>query len=102
MFQMLGVFAEFERAIIQERVAPASGGPRRRGSSSVVRELPDLEAKIRAALKAPGRTEGVGKIAKRFGVDPGIVQRASRPSSESAKPRNTMKARLRLGSISIV
>jgi len=39
----------------------------------------DLEAQIRAALKAPGRTEGVRKIAKRFGVDPGTVQRISRP-----------------------
>jgi hypothetical protein len=27
----------------------------------------------------PGRTEGVPKIAKRFGVDPGTVQRISRP-----------------------
>jgi hypothetical protein len=40
---------------------------------------PELEAQIRAALKAPGRTEGVRKIAKRFGVDPGTVQRISRP-----------------------
>ena len=39
----------------------------------------DLEAKILAALMAPGRTEGVRKIAKRFGVDPGTVQRISRP-----------------------
>ena len=28
---------------------------------------------------APGRTEGVRKIAKRFGVDLGTVQRISRP-----------------------
>jgi DNA invertase Pin-like site-specific DNA recombinase len=40
---------------------------------------PELEAQIRAALKAPGRTEGVRKIAKQFGVDPGTVQRISRP-----------------------
>ena len=43
------------------------------------RIAPELEARIRAALKAPGRTEGVRKIAKRFGVDPGTVQRISRP-----------------------
>jgi len=30
-------------------------------------------------MEAPGRTEGVRKIAKRFGVDPGTVQRISRP-----------------------
>jgi DNA-binding MarR family transcriptional regulator len=38
-----------------------------------------VEALILAALKAPGGTEGVRKIAKRFGVDPGTVQRISRP-----------------------
>ena len=38
----------------------------------------ELEAQIRAALRAPGRTNGVRKIAKRFGVDPGTVQRISR------------------------
>jgi DNA invertase Pin-like site-specific DNA recombinase len=61
MFQMLGVFAEFERSIIQERVRAG------------------LRRAILAALKAPGRGEGVRKIAKRFGVDPGTVQRISRP-----------------------
>ena len=74
MFQMLGVFAEFERSIIQERVraglrrAKAEGKP------------------VLAALRAPGRTEGVRKIAKRFCVNPGTVQRISRPleSAEAA------------------
>jgi hypothetical protein len=32
---------------------------------------------IRAALDKPDRTEGVRKIAARFGVDPGTVQRIS-------------------------
>jgi hypothetical protein len=40
------------------------------------RIAPDLEV---AALKAPGRTDGVRKIAARFGVDPSTVQRISRP-----------------------
>jgi hypothetical protein len=40
---------------------------------------PELEKQIRAALEKPGRTEGVRKIAARFGVDPGTVQRISRP-----------------------
>jgi hypothetical protein len=39
----------------------------------------DPEARILAAIKAPERTDGVRKIAKRFGVDPGTVQRISRP-----------------------
>jgi len=66
MFQMMGVFAEFERAMIQERV--------RAGLARAKSEGKRLEA-----LNKPGRTEGVRKIAARFGVDPGTVQRISRP-----------------------
>jgi len=40
---------------------------------------PELEKRILAALKAPGRTEGVRKIAECFGVSPGTVQRVGRP-----------------------
>ena len=80
MFQMMGVFAEFERSIIQERVR---AGPRRAKQEGKQlgrpRIAPELEARILAALKVPGRTEGVRKIAKRFGVDPSTVQRISRP-----------------------
>jgi len=39
----------------------------------------ELEKQILAALKAPNRTEGIRKIAARFGVDPSTVQRISRP-----------------------
>jgi DNA invertase Pin-like site-specific DNA recombinase len=70
MFQMMGVFAEFERSMIQERVR---AGLRR------AKDEGKLEQRILAALKAPGRTEGVRKIAARFGVDPSTVQRISRP-----------------------
>jgi hypothetical protein len=66
MFQMLGVFSEFESLSFKSGFALALGGPK-------------LEKRILAALKAPGRTEGVRKIAKRFGVDPSTVQRISRP-----------------------
>jgi hypothetical protein len=38
---------------------------------------PALEQRIRDALNKPGRTEGVRKIAARFGVNPGTVQRIS-------------------------
>jgi len=52
----------------------------------------ELEARILAALKAPGRAEGVRKIAQRFGVDPGTVQRISRPfDSVSAVARSSSK-----------
>jgi DNA invertase Pin-like site-specific DNA recombinase len=79
MFQMMGVFAEFERAMIQERVR--AGLARTRSEGKRLGRPPisaDLEKAIRAALNKPGRTEGVRKIAARFGVDPGTVQRISR------------------------
>jgi DNA invertase Pin-like site-specific DNA recombinase len=80
MFQMLGVFAEFERSIIQERVRAGLRRAKAEGKKlGRPRIAPDLEERILAALKAPGRGEGVRKIAKRFGVDPGTVQRISRP-----------------------
>ena len=81
MFQMLGVFAEFERSIIQERVR---AGLRRAVSEGKQlgrpRIAPDLERRISAALKARRETgDSVRKIAARFGVDPSTVQRISRP-----------------------
>jgi DNA invertase Pin-like site-specific DNA recombinase len=42
------------------------------------RIAPELEERIRKALATPGRP-GLRKIAERFGVDPGTVQRISRP-----------------------
>jgi DNA invertase Pin-like site-specific DNA recombinase len=80
MFQMMGVFAEFERAMIQERVR--AGLKRARSEGQALGRPPiasELEKRIHEALKAPGRTEGVRKIAARFGVAVGTVQRISRP-----------------------
>ena len=84
MFQMLGVFAEFERSIIQERVR--AGLKRARGEGKRLGRpplAPALVARIREALNKPGRTEGVRRIAARFGVDPSTVQRISRPFDAS-------------------
>jgi DNA invertase Pin-like site-specific DNA recombinase len=79
MFQMMGVFAEFERTMIQERVraglARAKSEGKRLGRPPIPAKLEDA---IRAALAEPGRP-GVRKIAERFGVDPSTVQRISRP-----------------------
>ena len=69
MFQMLGVFAEFERSIIQERVRAGLKRARSEGK--------------RLGRPPPGRTEGVRRIATRFGVDPSTVQRISRPFDAS-------------------
>jgi len=86
MFQMLGVFAEFERSIIQERVR---AGLRRAVSEGKTLGRPrldaDVERRISAALKARKETgDSVRKIAARFGVDPGTVQRISRPFAHAA------------------
>src|SRR5262249_23788248 len=79
MFQMLGVFAEFERTMIAERVraglARARSEGKRLGRPPIA---PALEKRIREALATPGRPGG-RVIAKRFGVDPGTEQRISRP-----------------------
>jgi DNA invertase Pin-like site-specific DNA recombinase len=84
MFQMMGVFAEFERAMIQERVraslARAKGEGKRLGRPPIA---PALEKRIREALATPGRP-GIRVIAKRFGVNPGTVQRISRPFEQDA------------------
>jgi hypothetical protein len=84
MLQMMGVFAEFERAMIQERVR--AGLRRAKDEGKQLGRPPDLEERILAALKAPGRTEGVRKIAARFRVDPSTVQRISRPFDGAAPP----------------
>ena len=72
MFQMMGVFAEFERAIIQERVhaglARAKSEGKRLGRPPI---SPELENAIREALNKPGRTEGMRKIAERWSVPGG-------------------------------
>jgi DNA invertase Pin-like site-specific DNA recombinase len=84
MFQMMGVFAEFERAMIQERVRAGLARARSEGKRlGRPRIAANLEKAIRAALDKPGRTEGVRKLAARFGVDPGTVQRISRPFDPS-------------------
>ena len=79
MFQMMGVFAEFERAMIQERVraglARARSEGKRLGRPPIA---PALEKRIREALATPGRP-GIRVIAERFGVNPSTVQRISRP-----------------------
>src|ERR1700726_4232024 len=80
MFQMMGLFAEFERAMIKERVMAGLARARAEGKQLGRPPIaPDLEQQIREALDKRGRTEGVRKIAARFGVDPGTVQRISRP-----------------------
>ena len=87
LFEMMSVFAEFERSMIQERVR--AGLARARSEGKQLDRPPiarALEQRIRDALNEPGRTEGVRKIAARFDVDPGTVQRISRPFEGASAP----------------
>src|SRR5215470_8216321 len=81
MFQMMGVFAEFERAMIQERVRAglrrARGEGKRLGRPPID---PALAERIREAL-ADGLS--VRKTAAKFNVNPTTVQRVSRPFEPS-------------------
>lgn len=73
LFQMMGVFAEFERAMIQERVK--SGLARARAEGTTLgrpRVTSDTEAAIR---KARGAGTGIGKIARQLGIGVSVVQR---------------------------
>jgi DNA invertase Pin-like site-specific DNA recombinase len=85
LFQIMGVFAEFERSIIQERVRAglkrAKSEGKRLGRPPIATALKE---RILAALNKPGRTEGVRKIAARFGVNPGTVRAISRPFEGNA------------------
>ena len=68
MFQMMGVFAEFERAMIQERVRAGIARARSEGKRLGRPPIPErVEDAIRAALAKPGRP-GVRKIAERASV----------------------------------
>jgi DNA invertase Pin-like site-specific DNA recombinase len=78
MFQMLGVFAEFERAIMRQRITAGIARARKCGTKSGKpfgrsRIPAKVEAAIRAALAAGDK--GIIKIAKELGVGVGTVQR---------------------------
>src|ERR1700729_92874 len=73
MFQMLGVFAEFERGIIRERVNAGLARARANGTKLGRRPVkPAVEARIRQ-LRARG--DGILKIARTLGVGTSVVQR---------------------------
>src|SRR5262245_6811305 len=77
MFGMMGVFAEFERSMIQERVRAGLLRARREGKRLGRPPIPDeVQERIRAAL-AVGIS--VRKAAARFKVNPSTVQNLKRP-----------------------
>jgi hypothetical protein len=73
MFQMLGVFAEFERGIIRERVNAGLARAKAKGTKLGRRTVKaSVEARIRE-LKAEGM--GILKIGRTVGVGTSVVQR---------------------------
>ena len=83
MFQMMGVFAEFERAMIQERVRAGLARAKSEGKQlGRPRINGATENAIRAALKRKDRP-GVRQIAASLGVSAGTVQRISRELNQS-------------------
>lgn len=84
MFQMMGVFAEFERAMIRDRVQAGLQRARAQGKR-LGRPMcqPEIEASIRASLEAG---TGIGKTARALGVGVSVVQRIKAMQPESSAP----------------
>ncbi len=73
MFQMLGVFAEFERAMIRDRIMSGLERARAKGTKlGRPRVSPAVEKRVRVA-RAEGK--GIRKIAAEVGVGVGTVKR---------------------------
>jgi DNA invertase Pin-like site-specific DNA recombinase len=73
MFQMLGVFAEFERGIIRERVNAGLARARANGTKLGRRRVkPEVEKRILSLRKAG---MGILKIGREVGVGTSVVQR---------------------------
>ncbi len=74
MFQMMGVFAEFERAIIRERV---NAGLARAKAQGKILGRPKIDAAVEKVIANALKVgdAGIQKIAKRHGVGVGTVQR---------------------------
>jgi DNA invertase Pin-like site-specific DNA recombinase len=85
MFQMMGVFAEFERAMIRERVVAGLARAREEGTALGRRPIELADAKkakaIRSALAAG---TGVRRIARELGVGVGTVIRLRDEAADAA------------------
>ena len=76
MFQMLGVFAEFERAIIRERVMTGLARARAEGKQLGRRPVEQSKAKkVKQALALRSRGIGIRRIAREVGLGVGTVIR---------------------------
>ncbi len=83
MFQMLGVFAEFERAMIRERVQAGLSRARQQGKRlGRPQTATSTEAAILADLNVG--VIGIRKIATKHGVGVSVVQRIKAGSQEAS------------------
>jgi DNA invertase Pin-like site-specific DNA recombinase len=76
MFQMMGVFAEFERAMIRERVVAGLARARADGTKLGRRRIEETDADKAAEIRS-ARQKGIGirRIARDLGVGVGTVLR---------------------------
>ena len=74
MFQMCGVFAEFERSIIRERIG---AGLARAKANGTTLGRPKVDPKVEEAIGQALRRgdKGMRKIARELGVGVSVVQR---------------------------
>ena len=78
MFQMLGVFAEFERSLIRERVMAGLARARKQGTKSGRPSgRPKIDGAVEAAIRAAlvKGDKGMRKIAVEIGAATGTMQR---------------------------
>jgi DNA invertase Pin-like site-specific DNA recombinase len=87
MYGMMGVFAEYERAMIRERVNAGLSRARAEGKRlGRPRVGADLERRVRE-LRTAG--DGLKLIARKLGMGVGTVQRIDRETRERAASRPT-------------
>jgi DNA invertase Pin-like site-specific DNA recombinase len=78
MFQMMGVFAEFEHAMIRERVRAGLARAREEGTKLGRKSLEDTDAAKVAAIRAVrDKGTGIRRIARELGVGVGTVLRVT-------------------------
>jgi DNA invertase Pin-like site-specific DNA recombinase len=96
MFQMMGVFAEFERAMIRERVLAGLARAKEQGIS-LGRRLEDSDAaRVAAIKKALAAKQGVRRIARDLKTGVGTVLRIKNEWQRESGPPNSSFAQVPL------
>jgi DNA invertase Pin-like site-specific DNA recombinase len=87
MYQMMGVFAEFERAMIRERVLAGLARAKAQGTTLGRRRLEDSDAaRVKAIRAALARKKGVRSIARELQTGVGTVLRIRAGLAERLRP----------------